>query len=106
MTRLLNGLCYLLLAIYLLCFAFMVSQLLFFNAHDSGNLPLGAPPILYTVKSYLCGVCATSVMVLALLIIASLWHVHQQRPIRKALLISILCFYPLFYFLIGTYICW
>lgn len=105
MTKLVHGLCYLLLTSYVVCLAFTAYQLAFFNAHDGGNLPLGAPALLYSSKSWLCGVCSLSVFVVLLLVSAALWSVRQRHPLRKALLLGTLGCYPFYYFL-GGYICW
>jgi hypothetical protein len=105
MTKLVHGLCYLLLTNYVVCLLFMAFQLAFFNAHDGGNLPPGAPAGLYELKSWLCAVCSTSVFVVALVLSVALWQVSQRRPLNKALLLGTLCFYPVYYF-VGVYICW
>jgi hypothetical protein len=60
----------------------------FFNAHDGGNLPIGAPPLLYSSKNWLCRVCSLSVFVVLLLVSAALWSVSTSdtRPAKHCYL--------------------
>jgi hypothetical protein len=88
MTKLVHGLCYLLLTSYMVCLAFTACQLAFFNSHDGGNLPIGAPPLLYSSKNWLCRACSLSVFVVLLLVSAALWSVSASdtRPAKHCYL--------------------